>query len=347
MALGPVAGAPAARQASTFTPAPPLDPIDRQNWHDQQDMTWDDYKPIPGIAPWATSGATPSARSLSLALVAVDFPDQPFVITQPKKSDAFGNPQMDPIPRSQVPKFYRDFLHVPSSLKHFQTLNGYWMEQSGGKIGISSITPYGPYLMPRRLYQYGLNDIGQPNAGDNKCPSFTTVAGTQTATSVIAVASSTFYYSGDVITFSAISPTGTKTVTAVPASTHIVLSATNTSQPAVVGQTALRVASVAGLAAGHVITIGATNGNNPDLESATIAAVGTGTANTTMSAASAVGATNIKVASITGFAVGNRVFLDTGANLESAVVQTVGTAGAGGTGITFTAGLTKAHASAA
>src|SRR4051812_28664013 len=290
---GAVAGSQAAPQAgaatAAFTPAPPLQPLDPQHWQDQQDMTWDDYRPIPGVAPWATSGATPSARALSVALVAADFPDQPFVITQAKKTDPCANPHTDPTPRSQVAHFYLDFLATPSAINHNQTLNGYWMEQSGGKVGISSISPYGPYLMPRRLYQYGLNDIGQPDAVDNHCPSFTTVTGTQTATSTVAVASSTFYYSGDVITFSAISPTGTKTVTAVPDSTHLVLASTTNSAATVVGQTLVRVGSVNGLAAGHAITIGASNGQNPDLESSTISAVGGGSAATPPAAGPAAG----------------------------------------------------------
>ena len=64
---------------------------------------------------------------------------------------------------------------------------------------------------------------------------------------------------------------------------------------------------------------------------------------TTLAASAAVGATNIKVASVTGFAAGETITLDAGTNLENAVVATVGTAGATGTGITLTAPLTKAH----
>jgi hypothetical protein len=71
---------------------------------------------------------------------------------------------------------------------------------------------------------------------------------------------------------------------------------------------------------------------------------------TTMSAASAVGATNIKVAAVTGtnvnFAVGGKINIGTGATLETATVAAIGTAGAGGTGIDLTAPLTIAHASA-
>ncbi len=71
---------------------------------------------------------------------------------------------------------------------------------------------------------------------------------------------------------------------------------------------------------------------------------------TTMSAASVVGATNIKVAAVTGtnvnFAVGGKINIGTGATLETATVAAVGTAGAAGTGIDLTAPLTIAHASA-
>jgi hypothetical protein len=48
----------------------------------------------------------------------------------------------------------------------------------------------------------------------------------------------------------------------------------------------------------------------------------------TLSAASSAGATNIKVASVDGFDVGEKITIDTGANLETAVIATVGTAGA-------------------
>jgi hypothetical protein len=65
-----------------------------------------------------------------------------------------------------------------SAVNHNQTINGYWMEQSGGKIGISSVTPFGAYQLPKRSYQYGLNDIGQnPSGGDSPagCPAQSTV----------------------------------------------------------------------------------------------------------------------------------------------------------------------------
>jgi hypothetical protein len=49
---------------------------------------------------------------------------------------------------------------------------------------------------------------------------------------------------------------------------------------------------------------------------------------TTLSAASAAGASNIKVASVAGFDAGQTILIDTGASFEAAVIATVGTAGA-------------------
>jgi M6 family metalloprotease-like protein len=96
-----------------------------------------------------------------MALVAVDFPDQPFVITQEKMSDLFGNPQIDPVDREDVPQFYADFWLKPSEVNHGQTINGYWMEQSRGRFGITALDAYGPYLMPKNHWAYGLREHGQ------------------------------------------------------------------------------------------------------------------------------------------------------------------------------------------
>ena len=134
-------------------------PIDPQRCQDQQDMTWDDYHPIPG-ANWFDPSLVP-ARSLRIALVAVDFPDQPFVITLPKASDPFGNPQIDPVPRAMVPQFYADFYNKPQAFNHGHTVHEYWMEQSRGRVGIPKIDAYGPYRMPKNLFQYGLNEWNQ------------------------------------------------------------------------------------------------------------------------------------------------------------------------------------------
>ena len=149
-----------AATAQQSTPPAPLDP---QRVQDQQDMTWADYRPIPGVN-WADPSLVPSRKQYKVALIAVDFPDQPFVITLPKKSDLFGNPQIDPIPRDRVPQFYADFFNTPSPVNHGQTINGYWMEQSRGQVGIGRIDTYGPYRMPKSLFQYGLNEYRQADA---------------------------------------------------------------------------------------------------------------------------------------------------------------------------------------
>jgi M6 family metalloprotease-like protein len=141
-----------------------LAPLDPQRVQDQQDMTWDDYHPIPD-KDWADP-TLQQVRKLRIALIAVDFPNHPFVITLPKKSDLFGNPQIDPIPRDKVPQFYADFYNKPGPLNHGHTINGYWMEQSRGRIGIPPIDAYGPYKMPKNLFQYGLNEWRQQDG----CP---------------------------------------------------------------------------------------------------------------------------------------------------------------------------------
>ena len=156
-AASPAAAMPAAAQS-----APP-EPIDPQKVQDQQDMTWADYHPIPGVN-WADPSLVPSKKQYKVALVAIELPDQPFVITLPRESDLFGNPQIDPVPRESVPRFYADFYNTPSPLNHGQTINGYWMEQSRGQVGIGKIDVFGPYRMPKNLFQYGLNEYGQQSA---------------------------------------------------------------------------------------------------------------------------------------------------------------------------------------
>lgn len=136
-----------------------LPPLDPQIVQDQDDMTWEDYRPIPG-KNWADPSLQPE-RGFRLAVVAVDFPDQPFVITLPKGSDPFGNPQIDPIPREEVPQFYADFWMTPSALNHGQTIRGYWMEQSRGRFGVTEVEAFGPYRMPKPFWAYGLNEYGQ------------------------------------------------------------------------------------------------------------------------------------------------------------------------------------------
>src|SRR4051812_32297999 len=62
--------------------------------------------------------------------------------------------------------------------------------------------------------------------------------------------------------------------------------------------------------------------------------------NTTLSAAQAAGATNLKVASVSVFDAGDQVTVGG----EAVTVTAIGTPGAGGTGVTVTPALTAAHA---
>jgi M6 family metalloprotease-like protein len=142
-------------------PTPPA--IDPQRVQDQDDMRWSDYAPIPGIN-WTDPSRKPTRREFKVALVAIDFDDQPFVISQPKQKELFGNPQIDPVPRDKVAQFYADFFNTPSAVNHGQTINGYWMEQSRGLIGIARLDAFGPYRMPKKLFQYGLNEYNQASA---------------------------------------------------------------------------------------------------------------------------------------------------------------------------------------
>ena len=62
-----------------------------------------------------------------------------------------------------MPQFYADFYGKPSALNRGHTVREYWMEQTHGRIGMT-FTPYGPYRMPRPLYEYGLNEFNQNGA---------------------------------------------------------------------------------------------------------------------------------------------------------------------------------------
>lgn len=167
LAIGPAAGVVQARP-----PDFEVAPIDPQHWQNQYDMTWADWTDIPGTT-WNDPNAQPSERGLRIAMVAVDFPDQPFVITQPKQSDPFGNPQIDPIARADVPRFYHDFYLVPNEYNHGRTIHEYWMEQSRGRLGVEQMDVFGAYELPHNLFEYGLNEFGQAVA----CPDAVTCNG--------------------------------------------------------------------------------------------------------------------------------------------------------------------------
>jgi M6 family metalloprotease-like protein len=130
-----------------------IQPIDPQVVRDQDDMTWEDYKPIPGVN-WADPSLKPSKKMLRIAVLAADFPDQPFVMTLPKHSDPYGNPYIDPVKREEIPQFYADFWNKPQPLNNGHTIHEFWMELSHGQYGVE-VVPFGPFQLKDDYYQYG------------------------------------------------------------------------------------------------------------------------------------------------------------------------------------------------
>ena len=124
--------------------------------------------------------------------------------------------------------------------------------------------------------------------------------------------------------------------------------------PVQAGATNVKVASVTNLYPGDTINVD-TGGNQ---ESRKVTSVGTGAGpTTTLAAPAAAGDTNIKVASVgkacnpgascagtTTFIVGQTLLIDSGTSQEAVTVTSVGTAGATGSGVTFTPALSAAHA---
>ncbi len=153
--------------AASASAAPPQ-PLDPQNWSFQDNLTWNDYKPIPG-PNYADASIQPTVKKWKVALILVDYDDRPFTITQAAGGTIFGTPTAlaHSVPREQVPQFYANFLNTPSELNNFQTMNRYWMEDSFGKYGVE-VVPFGPYRMPLKAYQYHIANFQNTTAD---CPS--------------------------------------------------------------------------------------------------------------------------------------------------------------------------------
>jgi hypothetical protein len=119
--VGSPAAILAALAAASGAAAPPLQPIDPQDWVDPSDMTWNDYKPVPG-PDWSDPSLVPSIKKWKAAVILVDYDDMPFTVTKPVGSDKFGNPQPTghDVARADVPAFWRDYLNTPSPANHFR-----------------------------------------------------------------------------------------------------------------------------------------------------------------------------------------------------------------------------------
>ncbi|KAI5919332.1 M6 family metalloprotease [Camillea tinctor] len=136
----------------------PFKVLDPQKYVLPDNMTWSEYVTPPGTN-WSDPTQKGSNRNFNIALVAVDYPDRPFVITQAPESTVFKNPQpiVAGLSRDEVPAFYRDLLNTPNELNQGHTLHEYWMEDSGGRFGVN-LTVFGAYELPSKSYQYGVDD---------------------------------------------------------------------------------------------------------------------------------------------------------------------------------------------
>ena len=162
---------PAAAAAKAPGLARPPAPIDPQSWVLPQDMSWSDYKPIPGFN-WAHDDNQPP-KKLRAALILGDYSDRQFLVSRPEGSDPIRNPRgTGGVASAKVGDFYKDLLNTPQPLNHGHTINEYWLEDSYGLLGID-MDAFGPYRMDRPEYQYGLNEFGETSA----CPTGETCDG--------------------------------------------------------------------------------------------------------------------------------------------------------------------------
>jgi M6 family metalloprotease-like protein len=163
--------APAASGAAVDPPAG-LQPVDRQAWVDQGDLTWAAFTPVPSQPPgWKNGAVRGSENDYTGAVVLLDFLDQPFLITQPPESHPFGNPQpgWQPIPRTQVRQWMEEYLNTPNQYNGGQSITGYWMEDSHGRISVD-LTAFGPYMLPGKLHEYGMADFAPTAGPGSECP---------------------------------------------------------------------------------------------------------------------------------------------------------------------------------
>src|SRR3954470_24817063 len=91
---------------STASAAPPA-PLDPQNWSFQDNLTWSDYKKLPG-PDYSDPALQPTVKKWKVALVLADFPDRDFIISQPAGSTIWGTPTTTAsnVARADVPRFY-------------------------------------------------------------------------------------------------------------------------------------------------------------------------------------------------------------------------------------------------
>ena len=108
------------------------------------------------------------------------------------------------------------------------------------------------------------------------------------------------------------------------------------------GATRIQVTSVANVSVGDKIRLDIESVGH-GIETVTVTRVGTQANRTNLSANAGAGATNIKVRSVNGFAVGDKITIGTPAKHTTVTISAIGTAGPTGTGIDFMPALDEAH----
>jgi non-reducing end alpha-L-arabinofuranosidase len=111
---------------------------------------------------------------------------------------------------------------------------------------------------------------------------------------------------------------------------------------AAAGATNIKVTSVTNISVGDKIRLDIDSVGH-GIETVTVTRVGTQANRTTLSVNASAGATNIKVRSVNGFAVRDKLTVGTPADQETVSITAVGTSGPTGTGIDFTPALAQAH----
>lgn len=149
----------------------PIVPVDEQVWEEQAEMTWDDYKQIRPDAWNQDTTSQGSESQYRTAIVLLDYVDQPFLITQTAQSHAFGNPLpgWEPVMLEDVNQWFYDYYAVPNEFNQGQTLHGYWMETSHGRIGVT-VEVFGPYTLPGKLHEYGAQSNAPVTGPNSICP---------------------------------------------------------------------------------------------------------------------------------------------------------------------------------
>ncbi|HEY3628171.1 MAG TPA: arabinofuranosidase catalytic domain-containing protein [Terracidiphilus sp.] len=116
-------------------------------------------------------------------------------------------------------------------------------------------------------------------------------------------------------------------------------------EDALAGATNIQVTSTADISVSDKIRLDIDSVGH-GIESVTVTRVGSQANRTNLAANAGVGATNIKVRNVNGFALGDKITIGTPANHQAATITAVGTAGPTGAGIDFTPALNREHGNA-